>query len=171
MIVLCILGAAGYVAFNVFKKDESKVAEVVMQKEDKMMDDKMTDDKMQKDTMEKTAAQKVSGGSFIKIDALHYAGGDVSVEKSGENYKISFAENFASANGPDLYVYLSAPQAFKNTALGGFDTAKTINLGLLKSQKGKQEYLVSAKDFEANNGAVIIWCKQFSVQFSRADLK
>jgi hypothetical protein len=65
---------------------------------------------------------------------------------------------------------LSASQDFKNRAVAGLDTSKTINLGVLKNIKGEQEYFVSKKDFESHDAAVVIWCKEFGIQFSRADL-
>jgi hypothetical protein len=164
--------------FFFFMKDQSKVAEVVVQdtmiKQETMQTEKFEEkEMMQKDKIEPKSeiVMKTKNGSFNKIDALHYASGNVSVESLGENYKIKFANNFSSANGPDLYVYLASPQKYRNIAIGGVDTSKTLNLGLLKNLKGEQEYLVSKKDFEQYGDAIVIWCKQFGVQFSRAELK
>ena len=155
--VLIVLGVTG---FLFFMKDESKVAEII------------EGAKSERDVSQEEITQEIlKTGSFIKIDPLHYASGQVKVEKAGENYKLVFQDNFSSAPGPDLFVYLSAPQSYKNIAVGGLDTAKTVNIGVLKSGKGKQEYLVSKGDFEKYGDAVVIWCKQFGVQFSRADLK
>ena len=109
-------------------------------------------------------------GNFIRIDPLHFGSGEVTVEKIGDNYKLKFLSNFSSTKGPDVHVYLSSMQNFKNIALGGVDTSKTLDLGPIKSEKGVQEYLVSKKDFEKYNFAVILWCQSFNVQFSRADL-
>jgi hypothetical protein len=180
--VLMVVMVSG---FFFFMKDESKVAEVVVQektvKQETMQTEKFKEKEMTK--VEKEIIQqdkiepkseiivKTKNGSFNKIDALHYASGNVSVESLGENYKIKFANNFSSANGPDLYVYLASPQKYRNIAIGGVDTSKTLNLGLLKNLKGEQEYLVSKKDFEQYGDAIVIWCKQFGVQFSRAELK
>lgn len=110
-------------------------------------------------------------GNFIKIDPLHYAAGTVSVTRDQDYYYLNFAKDFSSADGPDLYVYLSSKQNYRNIALGGVDTSKTLNLGLLKSISGAQTYKVSKDDFEKYADSVIMWCKQFGVQFSRADLK
>jgi Electron transfer DM13 len=119
---------------------------------------------------EEVVIRKISG-NFIKIDAVHYGSGDVEVTDRGEFYNIKFNDNFTSANGPDLYVYLSNQENVKNIAVGAIDTAKSINIGKLKSQSGAQEYNIAKKDFEAHDKSIIIWCKQFAVQFSRADLK
>lgn len=160
LVLVVLVGSVVY--FSFFVKDESKHAEVVV------ASDNNTETVVKDETEEN---QVLKSGSFNKIDPLHYASGQVWVEKFGENYKLKFQENFSSADGPDLYVYLSEPQDFKNRAIGGLDTKKTINLGLLKKLSGTQEYIVSKNDFEKYNGAVVIWCKQFGVQFSRAELK
>jgi hypothetical protein len=156
-VVAGVVIAGTVLGFLVLMKDESKVAEEV--KEEMVVEEK------------EIPVAKNKQGSFIKIDPLHYATGNASVEQVGGNYKIKFAENFAAANGPDLYVYLSSPQSFRNIAIGGLNTAKTLNLGALKKISGPQEYLVSKKDFENHSASILIWCKQFSVQFSRADLQ
>jgi hypothetical protein len=153
IIIAIALILIGTFTYSHFFKDNSKTAEVVT------------------NTNSATQIKTVKSGSFIAIDSIHKASGDVTVEDLGDNYKISFQDNFNSTTGPDLYVYLSSSQNFKNLAVGGVDTSKTLNLGKLQSTNGKQEYLVSKKDFDAYSSAVIIWCKTFSVQFSRAELK
>lgn len=187
-----ILIILGIFSFFFFAKDESKVAEIV----NEINENDTNYNNSQNNLLEKVINNspktfneeagatlnssgndlsneiiKVKSGNFIKIDPLHYASGEVYIEKVGDNYRLVLNNDFASAPGPDLFVYLSSPQKFRNIALGGLDTAKTINLGVLKSQKGRQEYYISKNDFENYNGAVVIWCKQFGVQFSRADLE
>jgi hypothetical protein len=189
-VVAGVIIVSAVFGFLVFMKDESKVAEAVLEekkgamvktvvevknvpvaKEDPTMKKELTVNTVVDTKKEVAPVAKNKWGSFIKIDPVHYASGNVVVQELSNSYKITFENNFASANGPDLYVYLSAPQTFRNIAVGGVDTAKTLNLGLLKNISGKQEYLVSKKDFENHDAAIVIWCKQFRVQFSRADLK
>ncbi len=147
--------AVSVLVFILSRVDKSAVAEVVAQEKISEIP-KVVDN---------TFSKK---GSFINIDSLHGAEGEVTVEKVGENYKLKFSESFKSKQGPDLYVYISSVQKFGNLALGGVDTLKTLNLGKLKSLSGPQEYLISKKDFESHDYAIVIWCKSFSVQFSRA---
>ena len=153
LIGILVLGAIFYF---LVQKDQSKQAEIL---------------EKNGDSLSTGTSTLVKSGEFIKIDPLHYASGKVTVEKIGDNYKLVFANNFSSEPGPDLYVYLSSPQNYKNIALGGVDTSKTLNIGKLKSTNSSQEYLISKKDFELYSDSVIIWCKSFKVQFSRADLK
>jgi hypothetical protein len=128
---------------------------------------------MKKDTEVKVVAENkiLKTGSFNKIDPAHYASGEVTVTSGAGFYYINFQNNFSSANGPDLYVYLSEKQEYKNIAVGGVDTGKTLNIGKLKNISGAQSYKVSKVEFEKYSDSVIIWCKDFGVQFSRADLK
>lgn len=169
LLSLIILAVLSFLGYFIFMTDDSKVAEKILDNPPELQNDsKIIENKISPDT---NLPEKIKSGEFIKIDPLHYASGGVSVEKFGENYKIKFENNFSAANGPDLYVYISEPQNYRNIALGGVDTSKTLNLGALKKQKSAQEYLVSKKDFEKYGDSVIIWCKQFGVQFSRADLK
>ena len=148
--------AGGTTIFLTSQKDESKLAEIINETPE------------QKSILQNTTLKT---GSFNYLDPLHYGEGSVEVIDAGEFYKIKFASNFKSADAPDPHVYLGSAQEFKDRAVAGVNTAKTINLGKLKSFSGEQEYLVSKKDFESHDAAVIIWCKKFGVQISRADLK
>lgn len=146
----------GTTVFLTSQKDESKTAEVVEQVSEQSP---ITENKV------------VKKGAFNYLDPLHFGEGNVEVIDAGEFYKIKMGDNFKSADAPDPHVYLGSAQEFKDRAVAGVDTSKTINLGKLKAFSGEQEYLVSKKDFDSHDAAVIIWCKQFGVQISRADLK
>jgi hypothetical protein len=130
-------------------------SEAVMEKE-KMVSEK-AEIMMKKDTEVKVVAENkiLKTGSFNKIDPAHYASGEVTVTSDASFYYINFANNFSSAN----------------IAVGGVDTGKTLNIGKLKNISGAQSYKVSKVEFEKYSDSVIIWCKDFGVQFSRADLK
>ena len=148
---------------------DEKSGEVMMNKGE----DKMAGAAMKNETPKEVVVENkiTKNGSFIKIDAAHNASGDVSVSGDEKYYYINFKDNFSSANGPDLYVYLSSKQEYKNIAIGGVDTSKTLNVGKLRSISGPQTYKVSKVEFEKYSDSVIIWCKNFGVQFSRAELK
>jgi len=111
----------------------------------------------------------LSTGTFNRIDAIHFGSGDVSLIQQSERYFIKFEPTFSVANGPDLYVYLAEPQEFSDT-VNGVDTARTLNVGRLKSESGEQLYEITREQYNRYNGAVVIWCRAFGIQFSRADL-
>ncbi len=154
---LVIAGAVTF--FLISQKDESKVAVIPEQKE------------VSNDTVGDKQLEVIRKGTFNYLDPLHFGEGNVEIVDRGENYKIKMSSNFKSADAPDPYIYLSSSQDFKDRAVNGVDTSKTINLGKLKSFSGEQEYFVSKSDFESHDAAVIVWCKKFGIQISRADLK
>lgn len=161
---LVLVGAVVFGGLYVNGKynEKSQVSEsVIMKKEDIMT---KTEVKGVENRFTKT-------GSFNKIDSAHYASGDVKISSDGDYYYINMQDNFSSANGPDLFVYLSSSQEYKNIAVGGVDTSKTLNIGKLKNISGSQSYKISKAEFEKYNDSVIIWCKDFGIQFSRAELK
>lgn len=163
-IITVIVVVGGTTLFLTSQKDESVVSTMVEEKSDETKNVKEFEKKV-------VVEHTIKTGTFKYLDPLHFGQGNVEIIDAGENIKIKMAADFKSADAPDPYVYLSSSQDFKNRAVNGVDTSKTINLGKLKSFSGEQEYLVSKKDFENHDAAVIVWCKKFGVQISRADLK
>lgn len=163
-IITGIVIVGGTTLFLTSQKDESKVATII---EEKSAEEQSVKDVGENEVMEKT----IKTGNFNFLDPLHYGEGTVQVIELGDRYKIKMSPDFKSADAPDPYIYLSSSQDFKDRAVNGVDTSKTINLGKLKSFTGEQEYYVSKSDFDSHNAAVIVWCKKFGVQISRADLK
>jgi hypothetical protein len=109
-------------------------------------------------------------GNFVSLDPLHYASGEVRVEKTGDKLEVVFADNFATnPDGPDLYVWLVPTQKLGG-AVNGVNTKNVINLGVLENKKGSQKYSVAQQEYDKNNYAVVIWCQAFGIQFSNAVL-
>lgn len=162
VIVLGVLLSLGFTAYLVLQKDDSRVAEVI---------DQNKTAKEETYTEEVVVDKLVKSGNFNYLDPLHYGKGSVEIFDAGEFYRIKMSSDFQSADAPDPYVYLGSIQDFKDRAISGVDTSKTLNIGKLKSFAGSQEYLVSKEDFQKHDAAVIIWCKKFGVQISRADLQ
>jgi hypothetical protein len=65
-------------------------------------------------------------------------------------------------NGPDLFVYLS-PDA------QGFGPG-ALELGTLKATDGAFNYVLPAGTDPGTFHSVVVWCKQFAVQFAHAPL-
>lgn len=70
-------------------------------------------------------------------------------------------ENFEVTNGPDLYVYLVEE---------GQETKKGISLGELKGNIGNQNYEIPGDHSASSGMQIVIWCKQFNVDFGRAEI-
>jgi electron transfer DM13 len=70
--------------------------------------------------------------------------------------------NFETDPGPDLRVYLVPGD--------GTDVSGALDLGGLKGNVGNQRYELPAGTNKSQFGAVVIWCRAFSVSFGRAPL-
>jgi hypothetical protein len=83
------------------------------------------------------------------------------IEAAPDTWVVRF-EDFSVRNGPDLYVYLSPdPDGYEKGAL---------ELGTLKATDGSFNYEVPAGTDVGELRSVVVWCKQFAVQFAVAPL-
>ena len=109
----------------------------------------------------------VAKGSFIQVnpsDPIHYGKGDVSVYPG----LVFLHENFEVGPGPDFHVYL-VPKANVRSA-EDVNGTMFIDLGPLRAFTGSQRYQVPAGVDLSKYPSVVIWCQQFSVLISPADL-
>lgn len=77
-------------------------------------------------------------------------------------------EDFATDNGPDLFVVLS-----EHDGTGSDDNAIAdagISLGRLKGNIGDQNYAIPAGTDLSKYNSVLIWCKRFNTGFGVASL-
>jgi hypothetical protein len=110
----------------------------------------------------------IAKGTFIHAnpsDPIHYGKGGVSVYPD----LVHLEEDFEVGPGPKFHVYL-VPE--KNVT-PDIDVAKTtyVDLGRLKAFKGSQNYPVPAGVDLSRYPNVVIWCEQFGVLISPAQLK
>lgn len=112
-------------------------------------------------------SQLVASGTFIQpdpSDPIHTGAGKVSVYA-----KAVFLEpDFEVGPGPDFHVYL-VPKATIRASADVNDTMY-VDLGRLRAFKGSQRYPVPAGVDLKKFPSVVIWCKEFSVLISPADL-
>jgi hypothetical protein len=101
-------------------------------------------------------------GSFMGADEFHFGRGSAQLIETAPGVFVVRLADFEVRNGPDLYVYLSP------SADGYADGA--VELGVLKADKGNQNYEVPAGVDPTTAGSVVVWCKQFSVLFATAPL-
>src|ERR1700752_3006128 len=112
-------------------------------------------------------AKLVATGAFIHAnpsDPIHWGKGKVSVYERA----VFLEPDFEVGPGPAVHVYL-VPKAGirKNSDLGD---AMFVDLGGLRAFKGSQRYAIPQGVDLKNYQSVIIWCRQFSVLISPADL-
>src|SRR5262245_39179009 len=101
-------------------------------------------------------------GAFAGADDFHFGRGSARLIETSPGTFVVRLEDFEVRNGPDLYVYLS-PDA------GGYVDG-AIELARLKADKGNQNYSVPPGLDPESAASVVIWCRQFSVQFAVAAL-
>ena len=112
-------------------------------------------------------ATTVATGTFIHAnpsDPVHYGRGHVRVTEQS----VFLESDFEVGPGPAYRVYLvAAPDVRKASDVTG---SRFISLGTLKSFKGGQRYAIPAGTDLSQYKSVVIWCEQFSVLISPADL-
>ncbi len=109
----------------------------------------------------------VAKGKFIHAnpsDPLHYGSGNVAVYEG----TVFLEPDFEVGPGPDYHVYL-VPKADVRNA-GDVDGSMFVDLGKLRSFKGSQKYSIPAGVDLQKYPSVVIWCQQFGVLISPADL-
>jgi hypothetical protein len=99
----------------------------------------------------------------------HPGSGTATIYELPDGSRTLRLENFATDNGPDLYVYLSAAPDSNDeqTVLNN----EYVSLGQLKGNQGNQNYELPADLDVAAYNSVTVWCQQFSVNFTTAPLQ
>jgi hypothetical protein len=112
-------------------------------------------------------APVVAEGTFIhanKSDPIHWGKGSVTVRRDS----VYLGPDFEVGPGPKFHVYL-VPKASIRTS-GDLRDQMFVDLGRLRAFKGSQRYTLPAGLDLSRFQSVIIWCEQFSVLISPADL-
>ncbi len=112
-------------------------------------------------------AQLVATGTFIHAnpsDPIHWGKGKVSVHERA----VYLEPDFEVGPGPAYHVYLVPKAAIR--ANGDLNEAMFVDLGGLRAFKGSQRYAIPAGVDLKNYPSVVIWCQQFNVLISPADL-
>lgn len=106
-------------------------------------------------------------GQFNRFDPAHWAKGRVAIFSTEEGALVlAFAEEFEAADGPDLYVVLSAHPAPRR----GSDLGEYLELKPLEKTSGAQVFVLPQQLDPTTVGSVAIYCKRFNVIFSVASL-
>lgn len=117
-----------------------------------------------------TAAEQrslIAHGNFIHADPndpIHWGKGQVSVYAG----TVFLHDDFEVGPGPKFHVYLVPKPNIRSSS----DVTDTmfVDLGRLRAFKGSQKYAVPAGLDLTKFPSVVIWCEQFSVLISPADL-
>jgi hypothetical protein len=109
----------------------------------------------------------VATGTFIHAnpsDPIHYGKGKVSLYER----TVFLESDFEVGPGPKFHVYLVPKANIRSNS----DVTGTmfVDLGRLRAFQGSQRYSIPAGIDLKNYPSVVIWCEQFSVLISPADL-
>ncbi len=108
---------------------------------------------------ETTGARQVASGEFEARD--HPGVGTATLVDTGDGTVLTLTE-FATDNGPDLFVYLVPADAPDGSVEG------SIDLGTLKGNVGDQQYDVPDEVDAGAGWRVVVWCRAFAVTFTEA---
>ncbi len=111
--------------------------------------------------------QIVADGTFIHAnpsDPIHYGSGRVTIYEG----TVFLEDDFEVGPGPKFHVYLVPKQKIRTS--GDLDGAMFVDLGRLRAFKGSQKYGIPKGVDLASYPSVVIWCAQFGVLISPADL-
>lgn len=107
----------------------------------------------------------VARGEFVSRD--HGTSGTASVLDLGGGDRVLRLEDFATENGPDVFVYLSTNPAGGQESVFDDDF---VNLGRMKGNIGNQNYPIEPNVDLSRFKSVVIWCDRFNSAFGAADL-
>lgn len=111
-------------------------------------------------------ADTAQAGSFEK-SSFNIKGDWKIVKENGQTiFRVS--EDFKTKNGPDLKLFLSPKTV--DSATGSTATQDAVRLGVLKSNKGGQDYIIPAGVDLSQFGSILIHCEAFSKLWGGANL-
>src|SRR5438105_3801398 len=115
-------------------------------------------------TAAQPVARVVAAGELQFVDSIHNGMGPVQLVALGDQRFVRF-DGVAITNAPDVHVYLA-----KETG-GKWSDATSLYLGPLKATNGSFNYELPSGSAAADYRSVVVWCRQFRVLITWADLK
>ncbi len=109
----------------------------------------------------------VAHGQFIHAnpsDPIHYGKGKVAVYET----VVHLETDFEVGPGPKFHVYLVPNREIRDES--AVEGAMFVDLGRLRAFKGSQKYPIPTGINLTDYPSVVIWCAQFGVLISPADL-
>lgn len=110
------------------------------------------------------APQTVATGELGFVDTIHNGKGKVRLLRTGDGLFLRF-EDVAITNAPDVHVYLSPETG------GKWTEATSLYLGPLRATNGSFNYAVPVGTDVPKYRSVVVWCRQFAVLITWADLR
>jgi hypothetical protein len=116
-----------------------------------------------------TGPVALSGGTFIAGSFPgDTASGKATIFRLEGGSQVLRLEDFATTNGPDLFVVLSGSA---NPDAEGVKTGAFLELARLKGNQGNQNYELPADIDLSQYKSVAVWCRAFNIVFGYAALQ
>lgn len=112
------------------------------------------------------ASESLDSGQFVTVDPDHRTTGTVEILQKKNRVYVRLAEDFSTAEGPDVNLLLH-----KKNPPKGFNQGDYVTLGELKSFNGTQAYQVPEGVALDEYNSVVVWCKKFNIVFGAAHLE
>ena len=106
----------------------------------------------------------IASGTLGYVDGLHHGTGSTLLIRTGDAAVLRF-ENVAITNAPDVHVYLSRETG------GKWSETTSLYVGPLKATNGSFNYSLPADADLSAYKSVVVWCRQFAVLVTWADLR
>ena len=117
---------------------------------------------------ESTAQTETSTADSSFIKKRYNIKGTWNVSEEDGQSQISFNGDFKTKGGPDLKLYLSSKSIAELKS--GDVEATSLKLGVLKSNKGAQSYIIPSDINLSEYKSVVIHCEAFSVLWGGFDI-
>ena len=111
----------------------------------------------------------IMAGDFTVIDAMHRGEGTVSIYQIGDVRRVLRLDPFSVTSGPDLHILLSQ-HPLPRTSSDALQPTH-VDLGLLKSNMGAQNYEIPDEVNLTIFRSVVIYSMSFHIIFSTATLE
>jgi hypothetical protein len=108
----------------------------------------------------------VAKGNFKSL--AHETKGTATIYRLADGKQTLRLSGFETSNGPDVHVYLTAAEVDRGS--DAIKSAGFIDLGLMKGNKGDQNYDIPANADLSRFKHATIWCARFGVNFGTAPL-
>lgn len=117
---------------------------------------------------EMETASVIRQGGFVEIDALHWGIGTATIYQLPDQGRVLRFQDYASARGGDVHVYLSRDPEPRTAVEVGVDF---LDLGRLKGNVGNQNYILPASLDLSGFQSVVVFCRQFNTVITVANLR
>ena len=111
---------------------------------------------------------QLAQGSFRDADRTHKGTGNAAIFRIATGANVLRLTEFETTNGPDLEVWLVKASDIQSSS--DVNASEWLSLGPLKGNIGDQTYIIPEGTDVSAYKSVVIWCEQFGVLFSPADL-